>query len=148
MTGEGDQTAVTDLEFLRSDEQQTPGGWDSVKKGSCSLDRQRKPVRVHADPQPLLRGGPGWSASVLGGIADSNKFEPLDEAKVRQVDHHGGFTAAAGHALYTARNYPRQYWNRAAFVAEPTGHLVATFIIREDGSGFRSKKFLEPGRQR
>ena len=37
---------------------------------------------------------------------------------------------AAGHALYTARTYPKEYWNRTAFVAEPTGHLVATFVLR------------------
>ena len=42
-------------------------------------------------------------------------------------------------SLYTARNYPKEYWNRAAFVTEPTGHLVATFILRQDGAGYRSK---------
>ena len=50
-------------------------------------------------------------------------FEPITD-KVRQVDCHGGFTAAAGHALYTARTYPQEYWNRTAFVTEPTGHLI------------------------
>src|SRR5581483_11285176 len=46
----------------------------------------------------------GWSSSVLGSIADSARIEPIVSAdKVRQVDNHGHFTAAAGHALYTAR---------------------------------------------
>jgi putative membrane-bound dehydrogenase-like protein len=80
----------------------------------------------------------GWSSSVLGGIAESNKFYPITD-KIRQVDHHGGFTAAAGHALYTARTYPREYWNRTAFVCEPTGNLVATFVIDPQGAGYRSK---------
>ncbi|MFM8250859.1 MAG: PVC-type heme-binding CxxCH protein [Planctomycetota bacterium] len=80
----------------------------------------------------------GWSSSVLGTIAESNKIEPLTE-KVRQVDHHGGFTAAAGHALYTARSYPQEYWNRTAFVTEPTGHLAATFTIQKQGANYRSK---------
>ena len=80
----------------------------------------------------------GWSSSVLGTIAESNKIEPLTE-KVRQVDHHGGFTAAAGHALYTARSYPQEYWNRTAFVTEPTGHLAATFTIQKQGADYRSK---------
>ncbi len=80
----------------------------------------------------------GWSSSVLTGIAESNKFEPITD-KVRQVDFHGGFTAAAGHALYTARAYPPEYWNKTAFVAEPTGHLIATFAIRSEGAGFRSR---------
>lgn len=80
----------------------------------------------------------GWSSSVLGSIADSNKFVPVTD-KVRQVDWHGGFTAAAGHALYTARAWPKEYWNRAAFVTEPTGHLIATFILSANGADFRSK---------
>src|SRR5262249_37824709 len=80
----------------------------------------------------------GWSSSVLPGIADSNRFYPITD-KVRQVDWHNGFTAAAGHALYTARNYPREYWNRTAFVNEPTGHLIATFCLQENGAGYRSR---------
>ena len=80
----------------------------------------------------------GWSASVLGGIAGSEKFHPITD-NIRQVDHHGGFTAAAGHAIYTARTYPREYWNRTAFVTEPTGHLAAAFVVSPDGSGFKSK---------
>jgi len=80
----------------------------------------------------------GWSSSVLTGIAESNRFDPITD-KVRQVDFHGGFTAAAGHALYTARAYPPEYWNKTAFVTEPTGHLIATFAIRSDGAGFRSR---------
>src|SRR5262245_12739 len=80
----------------------------------------------------------GWSSTVLTGIADSNRFNPVT-TNVRQVDWHGGFTAAAGHVLYTARNYPREYWNRTAFVTEPTGHLIATFVLRQQGAGFKSK---------
>ncbi len=75
--------------------------------------------------------------SVLPNIADSNRFFPITE-NVRQVDWHGGFTAGAGSALYTARTYPKQYWNKTAFVAEPTGHLVATFTLHPDGTDFKS----------
>ena len=43
----------------------------------------------------------GWATSLtLSSIADSNAFHPITD-KVRQVDNHGGYTAAAGHALYT-----------------------------------------------
>jgi hypothetical protein len=80
----------------------------------------------------------GWSSTVLESIAESNKIEPITD-KVRQVDHHGGFTAAAGHALYTARTYPAYYWNRTAFVTEPTGHLAATFVLEKQGTSFRAK---------
>lgn len=58
---------------------------------------------------------------------------------VRQVDVFGGFTAASGHHFYTARSFPQEYWNRIAFVAEPTGHLLHTAIIEPDGAGFQEK---------
>ena len=56
---------------------------------------------------------------------------------LRQVDVHGGFTAAAGHSLYTARVFPKEYWNRVAFVTEPTGRLVHRVILQQNGSGFK-----------
>ena len=80
----------------------------------------------------------GWSSRALGGIAGNAQMFPITD-KVRQVDFHGHFTAAAGHALYTARTYPREYWNRTAFVTEPTGHLVATFALDREGANFRSR---------
>lgn len=80
----------------------------------------------------------GWTPQLtLKTIADSNRFRPITD-KVRQVDHHGGYTAAAGHALYTARAYPQPYWNRTAFVCEPTGHLISTFVLSADGADFNS----------
>lgn len=81
----------------------------------------------------------GWAPSlVLGTIADSHLFDPVTE-KVRQVDQHGGYTAGAGHALYTARTYPQEYWNRVAFVNGPTGHLVGAFVVRPNGADFQSR---------
>ncbi len=77
----------------------------------------------------------GWSASALEPITASNQYFPATD-KIRQVDWHGGFTAAAGHAIYTARAYPSWYWNKAAFVCEPTGHLAATMTLQPSGSGF------------
>ncbi|TWT49315.1 Trehalose utilization [Rubripirellula amarantea] len=80
----------------------------------------------------------GWASSLtLSSIADTNDFHPITD-RVRQVDHHGGYTAAAGHALYTAREYPQQYWNRVAFVCGPTGHLVGSFVLESNGSDFSS----------
>ncbi|HEV3163988.1 MAG TPA: PVC-type heme-binding CxxCH protein, partial [Isosphaeraceae bacterium] len=75
----------------------------------------------------------GFSPRVLRMISDSFRFFPITD-KVRQVDWFGGFTAGAGHALYTARTYPSQYWNSTAFVSEPTGHLTATFTLQRKGS--------------
>ncbi len=59
--------------------------------------------------------------------------------KVRQVDVFGGFTAAAGHNFYTARAYPKEFWNQAALVCEPTGHLVHIARIEKNGAGFIEK---------
>lgn len=77
----------------------------------------------------------GWSSTVLDNIAPGFRFYPITE-NVRQVDFFGGFTAAAGHALYTARTYPKAYWNKTAFIAEPTGHLVATMDLASKGTDF------------
>src|SRR5260370_27076945 len=72
-----------------------------------------------------VRGG---SPRVLRSIADSNRFFPVTD-KVRQVDYHGGFTAPARPALYTARTYPEHHWNNTALGAQPTRHLVAPFPL-------------------
>ena len=58
-------------------------------------------------------------------------------ARTRQVDYPGGFTAAGGHSLYTARSFPREYWNRIAFVHDATGALVHRAILEPVGSGYR-----------
>ena len=55
---------------------------------------------------------------------------------IRQVDVFGGYTAGAGHQLYTARAFPKPYWNRIAFINEPTAHLVGQGIIEKRGAGF------------
>ena len=56
---------------------------------------------------------------------------------LRQVDVFGGFTAAAGQSLYTARNYPSDFWNKVAFVCEPTGRLIHKNYIQQKGAGFK-----------
>jgi putative membrane-bound dehydrogenase-like protein len=77
----------------------------------------------------------GWPASRFEPIADTQHFYPIT-SRVRQVDFHGSYTAAAGHALYTARSFPKSYWNRISFVTEPTGHIVGQFILEPKGSDF------------
>jgi putative membrane-bound dehydrogenase-like protein len=75
-----------------------------------------------------------------GGLKIDGHYamHPITE-KVRQVDVFGGFTAAAGHNFYTARNYPKAFWNNVAFVCEPTGHLVHIAKIQKEGAGFAEK---------
>jgi len=70
---------------------------------------------------------------------DTHKdFQPITP-KVRQVDVFGGFTAAAGHNFYTARAFPKEYWNTTAFVAEPTGHLLHRNIMVRKGTDYEDK---------
>ncbi|TLV00495.1 PVC-type heme-binding CxxCH protein [Dyadobacter luticola] len=67
---------------------------------------------------------------------DTHKDMQPITPKVRQVDVFGGFTAAAGHNFYTARAYPKKYWNRVAFVSEPTGHILHQNIETKKGTDF------------
>lgn len=137
LEGEGNQAAVKDVEFLRSTNNNTWGLGLSEEGLIFGSTANGNPSEFLPIPNRYYEKVRGWSSSVLNGIADRNKIDPLSD-KVRQVDWHGGFTAAAGHALYTARSWPKEYWDRTAFVCEPTGKLVSTFVLRPDGAGFRS----------
>ena len=94
---------------------------------------------VHvAIPRPFYQGVKGLSGDgkkKLDGHYAMHANTPL----LRQVDVQGGFTAAAGHNFYTARAFPREYWNRVAFVNEPTGHVVHRAVIERRGSGFAER---------
>ncbi|MDO9552447.1 PVC-type heme-binding CxxCH protein [Rhodonellum sp.] len=80
----------------------------------------------------------GGSNNAIHGI-DTHYDMPHLTPYLRQVDWHGSYTAAAGHNFYTARSFPKSYWNRVAFVAEPTGRVLHNAIIEKDGSGFKEK---------
>ena len=67
---------------------------------------------------------------------DTHKDMKTITHKVRQVDVFGGFTAAAGHNVYTARAFPKKYWNNIAFVAEPTGHVLHQNILTKSGTNY------------
>jgi len=69
----------------------------------------------------------------IDGHYDVHAMQP----NLRQVDVVGGFTSAAGHQLYTARDYPQKYWNKIAFVTEPTVRLIHHAVIEPDGAGFK-----------
>jgi putative membrane-bound dehydrogenase-like protein len=125
------------LEFLRSTNNNSWGtgfSEDNLLFGSTANGCPSVYMPIANRYYEKLRGG---SAAVLANIADSWRMFPATE-NVRQVDWFGGFTAGAGHALYTARTYPKNYWNSTAFVAEPTGHLVATFSLHPHGTDYTS----------
>ncbi len=83
-------------------------------------------------PNRVFESVRGWLGKGNARMADHDTMHPV--TTIRQVDHHGGFTAAAGHAIYTARQFPKSYWNRVAFVCEPTGHLVHMDLLERRGS--------------
>lgn len=132
-----DPPKVTNLEFIRSSNNNTWGlgiSEDGLVFGSTA---NHNPSMFVPIPNRYYESVRGWSPSTLGSIADTYKFNPVTE-NVRQVDQFGGYTAGAGHALYTARAFPQQWWNKTAFVCGPTGHLVGTFVLRRDGANYTS----------
>jgi putative membrane-bound dehydrogenase-like protein len=128
---------ASSLEFLRNTNNNSWGVGLSEEGVVFGSTANGNPSVYLPIPNRYYEAVRGWSSSVLRGIAGNPRFEPITD-KVRQVDFHGRFTAAAGHALYTARTYPKEYWNRTAFVTEPTGHLAATFVIEKQGADYRS----------
>src|SRR5262249_1220903 len=127
------------LEFLRSTNNNSWGVGFSEEGLVFGSTANNNPSVFLPVPNRYYESVRGWSSSALRGIAVRAKIGPITDKVPRLAHHHGKFTAAAGHALYTARTYPRMYWNRTAFVAEPTGHLLATFTLRPDGAGFVSR---------
>ncbi len=128
---------VSKLEFVRSTNNNTWGfglSEDGLIFGSTA---NSNPSIFMPVANAYYERVSGWSTKELSNIADTYKFKAITE-NIRQVDQHGGYTAAAGHALYTARNYPKQWWNRLAFVCEPTGHLIGSFVLQRDGAGYKS----------
>lgn len=126
------------LEFLRSTNNNSWGVGFS-EDGQLFGSTANNNASVHMPiPNRYYEKVRGLSPSVLGTIADSQQIFPVTD-KIRQVDQHGKFTAAAGHALYTARTYPKEYWNKIAFVTEPTGHLLANFVLEPKGGTFVAK---------
>lgn len=82
----------------------------------------------------IYKGTPNTATGI-----DSHYDMPHLTPFLRQVDWHGSYTAAAGHNLYTARSFPSEYWNKMAFVAEPTGRVLHNARLLEEGSGYKEK---------
>ena len=128
----------SEIEFLRSTNNNTWGLGLSEEGLVFGSTANRNPSVFMPIANRYYERVAGWTRSLtLGSIADTHLFRPITD-RVRQVDQHGGYTAGAGHALYTARAYPQEYWNRTAFVNGPTGHLVGVFVLARDGAGYTS----------
>ena len=123
------------LEFVRSSNNNTWGlgiTEDNIIIGSTANGNASMYMPI---PNRYYEAVNGWSASRLETIATSQRFYPLTD-QVRQVDFHGRYTAGSGSGIYTARAFPKDYWNRVQFVAEPTGHILGQFYLERRGADF------------
>jgi len=128
----------SELEFIRSTDNNT-WGLGIREDGQVFGSTANRNASWHMPiPNRFYESVGGGSASRLETIADSQAIHPITE-KVRQVDQHGMYTAGAGHAIYTARAFPSNFWNRIAFVTEPTGHLIGQFALEPAGAGFAAR---------
>ncbi len=129
---------VVELEFIRGITNNAWGVGISEEGLIFGSSANRAPSFFVPIPNRYYERVRGWTPGLAADlISDTHLFKPITE-KVRQVDHHGGYTAGCGHALYTARSYPKFWWNRTAFVCGPTGHLVGTFVLSRNGASYRS----------
>ncbi len=66
---------------------------------------------------------PGGGRGVGAGYGSAAQFYGLHPVTpyIRQVDVHGGYTAAAGHHLYTARSFGRFTGSGKRRTSRPTG---------------------------
>ncbi|CAM3333102.1 PVC-type heme-binding CxxCH protein [Zobellia roscoffensis] len=87
-------------------------------------------------PDKNLKGVEGIPINGSLKIDGHYDMQPIT-GNIRQVDVFGGFTAAAGHHFYTAREFPSAYFNKVAFVCEPTGGIVHMAKINETGAGYK-----------
>ncbi|TAE32967.1 MAG: dehydrogenase [Cytophagales bacterium] len=92
-----------------------------------------------AIPKRYFSGAPHLRENGSRSTDSHKDMKPITE-KVRQVDVFGGFTAASGHNFYTARAFPKAYWNRVAFVSEPTGHILHNNVMKQTGTDFSDKE--------
>jgi uncharacterized protein len=128
---------VRELEFVRGTSNNTWGLGMSEEGFIFGSTANGNPSNFMPIPNRFYERVKGWAPSTLKMISDTYKFAAITD-KIRQVDWHGGYTAGAGHALYTARKYPKSWWNRLAFVCEPTAHLVGAFSLNRSGADYKS----------
>src|SRR5262249_26239980 len=86
---------ASEMEFLLSTNNNTWGLGISEEGIVFGSTANGNPSVYMPIPNRYYEAVRGWTQSlVLGTIADSYQFKPITE-KVRQVDWHGGYTAAA-----------------------------------------------------
>ncbi|MEX2381846.1 MAG: PVC-type heme-binding CxxCH protein [Opitutales bacterium] len=125
------------LEFLRRTNNNTWGLGFNEQGGAFISTANGNPSTYLPFARRLYDNLQDMDDSVTERLTDTARIIMLTNL-FRQVDWVGAFTSAAGHGLYTARTYPQEYWNRIAFVTDPTGQMVAELILEEKGSTYQA----------
>ena len=126
------------LEHIRTTNNNTWGFGFSEEGIAFASTANNNPSVYMPLAQRYYEGVRGWSADALGTIAPDPSVHPIT-AKTRQGDWKGSYTAGSGHALYTARQFPKEYWNRISFVGGPTVHTLGRFALEPEGADFVAK---------
>ena len=129
---------VNKLEFLRSTNNNSWGVAFNEQGELFGSTANGCPLVHCAIPNRYYEKIKGLTPGPLANIVYDNHIEPVVK-EYRQVDWHNGFTAGAGCAIYTARTYPEEYWNKVAFVSEPTAHLTAALVLQPNGASYTAR---------
>ncbi len=138
----------TDFEFLANTSNNTWGlGFSEDNNVFISTANNTHSAYYSMPARYMQRALPAATAEATEGQPAILPVQKIDghydvhtmTPNLRQVDVVGGFTSAAGHHLYTARSFPKEYWNRIALVCEPTVRLLHNAIIEPKGAGFVEK---------
>jgi len=96
-------------------------------------------------PERFLSGNRVDNVASWTDLPDHDRVFPAvvrTEAPYAQIDFVGGFTAAAGSAIYDGGAWPAA-WMRSHFVCEPTVNLVHHDVIAPRGTTFGATKARE-----
>ena len=109
----------TDVEFLTDQQQHLGPGSERIGRGFASTANNEHSVFMGL-PNRFFEGVRGWHGAGSAGIADHSKIHPVTD-KVRQVDWHGGFTAAAAMRSTPAAASPKNTGTRRRSCASRRG---------------------------
>ncbi len=121
------------IEFLHQFNNNTWGLGFNAAGDVFGSTANRNPAFFGGFPQTGYPDGEkGMSAKM---IADDLAIHPITK-NIRQVDAFGQYTAGAGYALATSRNFPERWRDRMAFIGGPTGNLLGMYENTRNGTGY------------
>ena len=134
---------LSEMEFLQNTTNNTWGLGFTAQGDVFGSTANNNPSWILSIPESSYTGS-GISQPKCPGIATVTRGNPLPQPKfvkmfpntrdVTQVDQIDGYTAGAGHHFYTDDLLADTFSPNNAFICEPTGHIVATAELIEDGS--------------